>query len=128
MVFFLSKIDQEEFLGQYVDESGNPPDWVLEDRKHFKDKLDLDKDGVLNRVEMRVWVLPNRDDTVKETKHLIQSADDNEDGSLSFDEIVDHYSLFVGSTATDHGQALRDELWTHLLKKIILHYFYIRCL
>ena len=105
-----SKIDQEEFLGQYVDESGNPPEWVLDDRKHFKDKLDLDKSGVLERNEMKVWVLPDRDDVIKETKHLIASADDSEDGKLSFDEIVDHFQLFVGSTATDHGQALREEL------------------
>ena len=104
------KIDQEEFLGQYVDETGNPPEWVLDDRKHFKDKLDLDKSGVLERNEMRAWVLPNRDEVIKETKHLIASADDSEDGSLSFDEAVDHFQLFVGSTATDHGQALRDEL------------------
>ena len=59
---------------------------------------------------MKAWVLPNREDTIKETKHLINSADDNEDGRLSFDEIVDHYSTFVGSTATDHGMALREEL------------------
>lgn len=59
---------------------------------------------------MKVWVLPDRDDVIKETKHLIASADDSEDGKLSFDEIVDHFQLFVGSTATDHGQALREEL------------------
>jgi len=104
------KIDQEEFLGQYVDDDGKPPEWVLEDRKHFNSKLDKNKNGILEREEMKAWVLPDREDTVKETKHLIASADDNEDGRLSFDEIVDHYATFVGSTATDHGQALRDEL------------------
>ncbi|XP_066928056.1 calumenin-A-like [Clytia hemisphaerica] len=104
------KIDQEEFLGQYVDDANNPPDWVLEDRKHFRDKLDKNKNGMLEREEMKAWVLPNRDDTLKETKHLIADADDNEDGRLSFDEVVDHFQTFVGSTATDHGQALRDEL------------------
>lgn len=104
------KIDQDEFLGQYIGEKGDTPDWVLEDRKHFKDKLDKNKNGILERDEMRAWVLPDREDTIVETKHLIKSADDNEDGRLSFDEIVDHFATFVGSTATDHGQALRDEL------------------
>ena len=97
-------------MGQYVDDTNNPPDWVLEDRKHFRDKLDKNKNGKLEREEMKAWVLPNRDDTLKETKHLIADADDNEDGRLSFDEVVDHFHTFVGSTATDHGQALRDEL------------------
>lgn len=104
------KIDQEEFLGQYVGEDGKPPEWVLDDRKHFNSKLDKNKNGVLDRDEIRAWVLPDREDSVKESKHLISSADDNEDRKLSVEEILDHYSLFVGSTATDHGRALRNEL------------------
>lgn len=65
---------------------------------------------MLDHDEVKEWVLPNRQDSVTEAKHLISSADDNENGSLSTEEVLDHYSLFVGSTATDHGKALREEL------------------
>lgn len=82
----------------------------MDDRKHFKEKLDHNKNGILDHDEVKKWVLPNRQDTLDEAKHLISSSDDDENGSLSYEEILDHYSLFVGSTATDHGKALREEL------------------
>ena len=50
------KIDQEEFLGQYIDDANNPPEWVLDDRKHFREKLDKNKNGMLEREEMKKWV------------------------------------------------------------------------
>jgi len=103
-------IDLEEFLGQYEDDDGEAPDWVVEDRKHFKESLDHDKSGVLERKEMKEWILPRRQDTIDEANHLITAADDNEDKKLNMEEIIDHHELFVGSTATDHGRALRSEL------------------
>lgn len=35
--------------------------------------------------------------------HLFDSADDNHDGQLSFEEILHHHDVFVGSEATDYG-------------------------
>lgn len=43
-----------------------------------------------------------------EANHLIVSSDDNQDGKLSVDEIVDHHDIFVGSEATDFGQQLEN--------------------
>jgi len=103
-------IDLDEFLGQYLDDNGNPPDWVMEDRKHYQDTLDTDKSGVLEREEMSKWVLPNHNDAYDEARHLIDSADEDRDERLSIQEIIEHYDLFVGSTATDHGKALHHEL------------------
>lgn len=104
-------IDLDEFLGQYVDDDKDePPSWIIDDRKHFADQLDHDKSGLLERAEMRAWVLPNKNDTIVEANHLIKDADDSGDGKLSTKEILDHYHLFVGSTATDHGRALREDL------------------
>lgn len=101
----------DEFLGQYVDDDKDePPSWIIDDRKHFADQLDHDKSGLLERAEMRAWVLPNKNDTIVEANHLIKDADDSGDGKLSTKEILDHYHLFVGSTATDHGRALREDL------------------
>jgi hypothetical protein len=48
---------------------------------------------------------------VEEARHLVTSADENNDGKLTSDEIDKNYALFVGSEATDYGRALpREEL------------------
>eukprot|EP00794_Sanderia_malayensis_P015719 gene15719-17304_t len=99
------KIDLKEFLGQYNDEN-EAPDWVVQDRKHFRDTLDKNKDGFLDYEEVKAWVVPNKKESQKEAAHLIDSADDDADGKLTADEIVLHINLFVGSTATDHGKTL----------------------
>ena len=97
-----------EFLGQYSDdEDSEPPDWVLDDRKHFAETLDKDKSGELERDEIRDWIIPDLKESKKETAHLIDGADDDGDGKLTSDEIVLHFSLFVGSTVTDHGKTLK---------------------
>lgn len=42
-----------------------------------------------------------------------------QDGKLTKEEIVDKYDLFVGSQATDFGEALvrHDEFWAAFLQK-----------
>ena len=48
-----------------------------------------------------------------ETKHLINEADNDDDGVLTKEEIVEKHDLFVGSQATDFGDILlrHDEFW-----------------
>lgn len=49
----------------------------------------------------------------QEVDHLVENSDDNRDGKLSIQEIVDHHEIFVGSEATDYGEHLhkfKDEL------------------
>jgi len=41
-----------------------------------------------------------------ESAHLIHSADANKDGRLTKEEVLDKYEVFVGSQATDFGEAL----------------------
>ena len=41
-----------------------------------------------------------------ETRHLIGEADENSDGVLTKEEIVEKLDLFVGSQATDFGDIL----------------------
>jgi len=48
-----------------------------------------------------------------EANHLITSCDEDDDGRLSVDEIVNNHDVFVGSEATDFGERLNqmhDEL------------------
>lgn len=42
----------------------------------------------------------------QEVDHLIETCDDDNDGRLSVDEIVSHYTTFVSSEATNFGDTL----------------------
>jgi len=99
------RINMKEFLGQYNDQT-DAPEWIIEDRKHFIETLDHNKDGILDYVEVKAWVLPKREESRSEAKHLIDGADDDGDKKLSADEMVLHFNLFVGSMATNHGKTL----------------------
>ena len=56
---------------------------------------------------MREWIIPSDfDHSEAEANHLIYEADEDQDGKLTKDEILDKYDLFVGSQATDFGEAL----------------------
>lgn len=48
----------------------------------------------------------NYDHAGAESEHLIHSADANRDGKLTKEEVLGKYDLFVGSQATDFGEAL----------------------
>jgi len=39
---------------------------------------------------------------------LFAGSDDDHDNRLSFNEILDHHDIFVGSEATDYGDHLND--------------------
>lgn len=41
-----------------------------------------------------------------ETNHLIHSSDSDADGKLTKEEVLEKYDVFVGSQATDFGEAL----------------------
>jgi len=43
-----------------------------------------------------------------EVDHLFAGSDDDHDNRLSFNEILDHHDIFVGSEATDYGDHLND--------------------
>ena len=49
-----------------------------------------------------------RETAASEVSHLFAAADDNEDGVLSFDEVLIHHDVFVGSEVTDYGDHLHN--------------------
>lgn len=104
------QIDENEYIVDMWPNRENAdeePEWVKNERKQFKNYRDKNKDGGLDKGEVRDWILPeNFDHARAESKHLIYETDDNKDGKLSVQEILDHYDLFVGSQATDFGEAL----------------------
>lgn len=91
----------EDEHSQYV------PEWVSREREQFRGYRDKDGDGYLSRQEIREWIVPaDYDHAGAEAKHLLQEADGDGDGSLSREEILANYDVFVGSQATDFGDAL----------------------
>ncbi|XP_048758659.1 reticulocalbin-2-like [Ostrea edulis] len=105
-------ITKEEFL---ADTDKNDKELVLVEEERFGD-FDRNKDGVLDKKEIKDWVLPdNNEAAVEEAEHLIQRSDmageNGKDGKLSIEEIVSNHEDFVGSQATNYGEFLpKDEL------------------
>ncbi len=57
--------------------------------------------------KVRDWIIPaDFDHSEAEAKHLIFEADADHDTKLTKQEVLDKYDLFVGSQATDFGEAL----------------------
>lgn len=101
-------------LAEYINDmyasdgtDGTVPDWVVREREQFRDHRDKNKDGFLDKEEVKLWILPpDYDHSEAEAKHLIHESDEDKDGQLSKEEIVNNYDVFVGSQATDFGEAL----------------------
>uniref|UniRef100_A0A914W1Y2 Reticulocalbin-3 n=1 Tax=Plectus sambesii TaxID=2011161 RepID=A0A914W1Y2_9BILA len=106
------QIEFKEFMGDVGD--NRESEWYNVEKERFEKDYDKNKDGVLDRSEMRAWLIPDTMQTsVEEMEHLFNQADNDKDGRLSYDEITDEYRLFVGSEATNYGEHLdtmRDEL------------------
>lgn len=85
----------------------NEPDWVTQERTLFGVDRDKDGDGFMSFEEVKQWIIPEDfDHSVGEAKHLIAKADLNGDSFLSVEEVVEHYDLFAGSSATQFGEVL----------------------
>ncbi|QQP48731.1 Calumenin [Caligus rogercresseyi] len=63
----------------------------------------------MDREEISNWIIPSKEEIAEEeTEHLLAGADDDHDGVLSFEEILNHHDLFVGSEVTDYGSHLEN--------------------
>jgi len=104
------KVNMEEYIGDmYKDEDveDQEPDWVVSEREQFTKFRDKDGDGLMDLEEVKAWIIPpDFDHSEAEAKHLVFEADSDQDNVLTKDEILEKYDLFVGSQATDFGEAL----------------------
>ena len=99
----------DEYIGDMYekDSAEEEPEWIPTEQEHFSSIRDTNKDGKLDVKEVRQWIFPeDYNHAIAEAQHLINASDDNHDGSLTPEEIVAHYDTFVGSQATDWGEAL----------------------
>ncbi|CAH2065852.1 unnamed protein product, partial [Iphiclides podalirius] len=90
---------------EYVADRGSQDDkeFVLTEQDKFTYELDLNRDGVLDIMEVQRWIIPDNNEIAEEeVEHLFSSADDDGDGRLSRDELLAHHAVFVGSDAGDH--------------------------
>jgi len=106
-------ISLDEYLGDLWPEEdrakGEEPDWVKTERDQFTEFRDKNKDGKMDAEEVKDWILPpDYDHVSSEAKHLVTESDQNGDGKISKDEMVEKYDLFVGSQATDFGEIFKN--------------------
>ena len=88
-------------------------DWVLSGEQ-FNDFLDLNKDAKLDQDEIHHWILPqDQDHAQAEAWHLVYESDKSKDEMLTKEEILDNWTMFMGSQATNYAEDLtknHDEL------------------
>lgn len=89
----------------------NDKQLLLLEEERFTD-FDKNRDGILDKKEIKDWVLPdNNEAAVEEAEHLIERSDSDKDSKLSIEEIINNHEDFVGSQATNYGEFLpKDEL------------------
>ncbi|KAM4614784.1 calumenin-A [Polymixia lowei] len=102
-------IDLQEYIGDMYnhEDQVEEPEWLETEREQFIQFRDKNKDGKMDKAETMEWILPSDyDHADAEAKHLIHESDSDKDGKLTKDEILNKHDLFVGSQATDFGEAL----------------------
>jgi len=104
-------IDLNEYLGDiYRIKTGEDDELAKTERDNFQNYRDKNGDNVLDREEVAAWIMPtDYDHTLNEAKHLIFEADDNKDGKLTKEEVLNNFNLFVSSRATSYGQDIYEK-------------------
>lgn len=76
------------------EENGPEPDWVLSEREQFTEFRDLNKDGKLDKDEIRHWILPqDYDHAQAEARHLVYESDKNKVFTFSWNRSLKGDSL-----------------------------------
>lgn len=102
------KISVSEYIGDmYTGAEGEEePEWVKNEKEQFSMFRDKDGNGLLDFEEVKTWITPaDFDHAEAESRHLIFEADTDADQKLTKEEILNKYDIFVGSQATDFGEA-----------------------
>ncbi|XP_015109153.1 reticulocalbin-2 [Diachasma alloeum] len=100
-------ISFQEFLGSRA--RNEDKEWLLVEKEKFDHEHDKNGDGKLDSGEILAWLVPSNEDlATDEVDHLFAASDDDHDNRLSYDEVLEHHDVFVGSEATDYGDYLQD--------------------
>jgi len=61
------------------DDADEEPDWIKEERNQFSSYRDKNNDGMMDRDEVKDWIIPDDyDHADSEAKHLLHEADKNQ--------------------------------------------------
>merc|ERR1711970_289506 len=107
------KVSLKEYMSDYMTKPTDGLEYYGEEhleqeKRKFEEELDVDGNGVLEGEELSFWMGPdNTEIAIEEAEHLIEMCDENGDGFLSKNEIMDNHELWLDSDATEYGQQLR---------------------
>jgi Ca2+-binding EF-hand superfamily protein len=94
------KICLDEFMKHLQvlasDQEKSDQSWLSSQQENFGRFLDKNKDGVLDKDEIRNWLVPPK--TVKfesEAKRLLDIGDSNDDHKISIAELIEHYDQYL---------------------------------
>ncbi|ESO00643.1 hypothetical protein HELRODRAFT_175621 [Helobdella robusta] len=99
---YANDMDIENSEDEDTEESN--AEWIESEKQNFIENLDKNKDGKMDREEVKSWLMSEEWNQVnEETDHLFKEADEDMDKHLSKSEMLNKFDLFVGSQATDYG-------------------------
>ena len=103
-----SLISIDEYIKDILDgEEVDKEELREQEKNNFQNFLDKNKDGVLDRSEVKEWILPVQYDFARaEAEYLITVSDLNEDKKLTKIEVEESYKVFLGSQVTDYGKGI----------------------
>lgn len=102
------EVSLEEYMTHLQKVSGpekEDPQWAAAQQGHFANYLDKNKDGSLDKEEMKEWVVPSYDRSEAEAWRLVSIADVDQDTKLTREDIANYYEYYLS--------LLPPEYWVH---------------
>ncbi|XP_023210940.1 45 kDa calcium-binding protein-like [Centruroides sculpturatus] len=105
-------LTEEEFMSMPMEETSkmSEKEWKRQRLKEFREVIDINHDGKVNRQELLMYNDPENPVLAKrEARELIALADLDKDGKLSIEEILSKKDVFMGSKMIDTAKSFHDE-------------------
>lgn len=107
------KICLEEFMKHLqvlaTDQEKSDQSWMSSQQENFGRFLDKNKDGVLDRDEIRNWLVPSKNAKFEsEAKRLLDIGDSNDDHKISIAELIEHYDQYLSLLPAEYWSNLSD--------------------
>ncbi|XP_076320570.1 stromal cell derived factor mayday [Tachypleus tridentatus] len=106
------QLSETEFaeMPQDDDSKLSEENWKKERIREFKEFIDTNHDGKVNRQELLLYNDPeNPVHSKREAEELISKADTNKDNCLSLQEVLAQKNIFLGSKMVDTARSFHDE-------------------
>jgi len=104
----------EEYLADLWSGDGDEPKWLKTEREEFSKYRDQNKNGVMERNEVKDWIFPREKEVRDQVNFLVEESDADANGMLTKEEMMLNFHLFLGSAEfredEDKKMNFRDEL------------------